>query len=296
MTGREWGDLPREVREELRAECGSIQRVTSLPAGLTGGLAARLDTPRGPVFVKALPEDSPSAPLYQRERLVGAVLPEGVPAPRMLWSGHTTGWIALMFEHVAVQREVDLGPDSPDLGDVMDIVRVLGEALTPNPGAEVPSVTDNVEFLRRRADALLAVPPDDLQSLPAYRAARAGLDWDAMAGDTLLHADLHEGNLLATGRGVRLIDWGLASLGAAWVEAALLIPRLILAGHSPEQAEALAEQVPAWKAAPEAAVTGLAAVWSLFREYVARNGPAPIRASRARAAAAGRAWVEYRTS
>ncbi|MFD8561690.1 hypothetical protein ACWDOR_26590 [Streptosporangium canum] len=70
---------------------------------------------------------------------------------------------------------------------------------------------------------------------------------------------------------------------------------LILAGHTPEQAEALAEQVPAWKAAPEAAVTGLAAVWSLFREYVARNGPERIRASRACAAAAGRAWVEYRT-
>ncbi|MET8382941.1 hypothetical protein ABZV14_08065 [Streptosporangium canum] len=138
MTGREWGDLPGEVRDELRTECGSIQRATSLPAGLTGGLAARLDTPRGPVFVKALPADSPPAPLYQRERHVGAVLPESVPAPRMLWSGHTSGWIALLFEHVAVQREVDLGPASSDLGDVMDIVRVLGEALTPNPGARCP--------------------------------------------------------------------------------------------------------------------------------------------------------------
>ncbi|MFD8531328.1 phosphotransferase family protein [Streptosporangium canum] len=295
MTGREWGDLPGEVRDAVAAECGPIRHATSLLGGLTAGAAVRLDTTRGPVFVKALPADSSSAPLYQRERLVGAVLPEGVPAPRMLWSGHTAGWITLMFEHVAVQREVDLGPPSPNLGDVMDIVRVLGETLTPNPGAEVPSVTDNVEFLRRRADALLAAPPDDLKSLPAYQAARAGLDWDAMAGDTLLHADLHEGNLLATDRGVRLIDWGLACQGAAWVETALLIPRLIFAGHTPAQAERLAEQVPAWKAAPEAAITGLAAVWSLFREYVARNGPERIRASRAHAAAAGRAWVEYRT-
>ncbi|WP_031170211.1 phosphotransferase family protein [Streptosporangium roseum] len=296
MTGYGWDNLPGEVRDAVEAECGLIRHATSVPGGLTGGTALRLETSHGPVFLKALPEDSPSAPLYQRERLVGAVLPEGVPAPRMLWSGHTSGWIALMFEHEAVEREVDLRPTSPDLDDAMDIVRVLGETLTPNPGADVPPVADNVEFLRRRADALLAAPPEDLQSLPAYRAARAGLDLDELTGNTLLHADFHEGNLLATDRGVRLIDWGLACQGAAWVETALLVPRLILAGHSPEQAEALAEQVPAWKAAPEAAVTGLAAMWSLCREYVARNGPAPIRASRARAAAAGQAWVEYRSS
>ncbi|MFI6456531.1 hypothetical protein ACIBF6_33835 [Streptosporangium amethystogenes] len=68
---------------------------------------------------------------------------------------------------------------------------------------------------------------------------------------------------------------------------ALLVPRLILADHA-------SGQVPTWKTAPEATVTGPAAVWSLFREFVARNGPEHIRASRARAAAAGRDWVEYR--
>ncbi|SFK31578.1 hypothetical protein SAMN05216275_12248 [Streptosporangium canum] len=80
------------------------------------------------------------------------------------------------------------------------------------------------------------------------------------------------------------------------METALLIPRLILPDHTPEQAEAPTEQAPAWKAAPETAVTDLAAVWSLFREYVARNGPERIRASRAHAAEVGRAWLEYRTS
>ncbi|MGV9771585.1 hypothetical protein [Streptosporangium sp. NPDC003464] len=294
MTGYRWDDLPAEVHDAIAAECGPIRHTTSLLGGLTAGAAVRLDTTRGPVFVKALPADSPSAPLCQRERLVGAVLPEGVPAPRMLWSGHTAGWLWLAFEHVATQRPVDLSPGSPDVADVIDIAQILGETLSPNPAGEVPPVTDNVTFLARRADALLAAPPADLQSLPAYRAARAGLNLDSLAGDTLLHADFHEGDLLATTSGVRLIDWGLACQGAAWVETALLIPRLILADHTPAEAERLAEQVPAWKAAPEAAVTGLAAVWSLSREYVARNGPERIRASRAHAAAAGRAWVEYR--
>ncbi|MEV7011601.1 phosphotransferase [Streptosporangium sp. NPDC051022] len=296
MTEHRWDTLPTEVRDTVTAVCGPIQQAMSLPGGLTAGLAARLDTTAGPVFLKALPDDAPSAPLYQRERLVGAAIPSGVPSPRMLWSGHTAGWIVLLLEYIETAGEVDLSPASPYLPDVIDLIRVLGEILTPNPGADVPPVSDNVEFLCKRADALLAAPPSDLESLAAYQHARAGLNLDALAGATLLHADLHEGNLLAVPGGVRVIDWGLACQGATWVETALFVPRLILAGHTPEQAEQLATQVPAWKAAPESAVTGLAAVWSLFREFVSRNGPAGIQASRAAAAAAGRAWVEYRTT
>ncbi|MEU4833924.1 phosphotransferase [Streptosporangium sp. NPDC023615] len=295
MGGCRWDDLPAEVHAEITAECGPVLGVTSLPGGLTAGLAARLDTAAGRMFVKALPESSPSAPLYQRERLVGAALPEGVPAPRLLWSGHTAGWITLLIEHVDDAREVDLSPGSSDLHGVLELVQVLGETLTPNPGAQVPPVVDNVQFLIRRADALLAAPPPDLLAADAYRRARGLLDLDALAGSALLHADLHEGNLLTCSAGVRVVDWGLACQGAAWVETALFVPRLILAGHSPEQTERLVGQVAAWKSAPADAVTGLAAAWSLFREFVARNGPAGIRASRARAAAAGRAWVEYRT-
>lgn len=125
-------------------------------------------------------------------------------------------------------------------------------------------------------------------------AARQQLRLDDLAGDTLLHTDLHEGNLIAGRDGLHVIDWGLAARGAAWVELALLIPRLIMAGHTPVQAETLAAQLPVWKTAPAEAVTGLAAVWSLFREFVARYGPERIRASRATAARAGRAWVAHR--
>jgi len=294
MTYR-WEELPAEVRDAVTAVCGPIRDVVSLPSGLTSGVAVRLATASGLAFFKALPEDSPSAELYQRERRVGAALPATVPAPQMLQGGHTAGWVWLLFEHVNATRPVDLSPGAPDVAEVVDLVRVLGEELAPNPGADVPPVAVNVEFLRRRAAALLADPPADLESVGPYRAAHARLDLEALAGDTLLHADLHEGNLMATERGVRVIDWGLACQGSAWVETALLIPRLILTGHTPDQAETLAAQVPAYKSAPDEAVTGLAAAWSLFREFVARNGPQSIRASRARAATAGRAWVEYRT-
>jgi Ser/Thr protein kinase RdoA (MazF antagonist) len=159
---------------------------------------------------------------------------------------------------------------------------------TRNAGCPPP------RFLSSRADRLLADHPMDLDSYDLYVAARAGLAEAALDGDTLLHADFHAGNLLVGRDQLYLIDRGLACRGEAWVETALLIPRLITGGHTLEQAEALAAQVPAFKAAPQEAVSGLAAVWSLFREFVARYGPEHNPASLAAAAAAGRAWVVHR--
>ena len=291
-----WDELPAEVRDAIADEFGPITDATPMPAGLTAGTSVRLGTPHGRLFVKALPEGTPSAPLYLREAHVNPALPDVVPSPSLRWSGHHAGWITLVFNHVVPAREVDLGPGSPDAAAAIDLVQLLGEALAPNPAGEVPSVLDNVRFLTARADRLLAAHPADLDGYAMYAAARARLDEDALTGDTLLHTDLHEGNLIAAADRLHLVDWGLAAVGVAWVETALLIPRLLLAGHTPEQDERLADQVPAWKAAPPDAVNGLAAVWSLFREFVSRHGPQRIRAWRARAAAAGRVWLGYRLS
>jgi Ser/Thr protein kinase RdoA (MazF antagonist) len=109
-----------------------------------------------------------------------------------------------------------------------------------------------------------------------------------------LHYDLHAGNLLATGSRIYLIDWSFACRGAAWIDAAMLVPRLIEVGHTPAQAEALLAGLPAWRAAPPDGITGLAALWTMFREYKALYGPEESRGFRAQAARAGRAWVSHR--
>ncbi|MFJ2030735.1 phosphotransferase family protein [Streptosporangium sp. NPDC087985] len=113
--------------------------------------------------------------------------------------------------------------------------------------------------------------------------------------DTLLHYDLHSGNFRIDDGRPYVIDWAFAARGAAWVDAVMLAPRLVEAGHIPEQTEALLARVPAWRSAPANAVTGLAALWTLFRLYKARFGPVEGRDFRARAAEAGRAWVRYRS-
>jgi hypothetical protein len=78
------------------------------------------------------------------------------------------------------------------------------------------------------------------------------------------------------------------------LSATLLVPRLIEAGHSPASAERLVARLPAWRNAPAPAVTALAALWTMFRQYKALYGPDSARPFRARAARAGYAWVSHR--
>ncbi|ONH30820.1 aminoglycoside phosphotransferase family protein [Pseudofrankia asymbiotica] len=254
------------------------------------GVASRLDTDTGPVFLKAAPLRSPAIGHYQREAAVNAALPAGIPAPRLLWSGEVAGWLLLSFGHLD-GRDADLAPGSPDLTPVLRTVGELADRLTPNPWDRAPSVAERFTALREKADELLAQCPGEF---PVLEAAAAGFSLAAVDGGTLLHADLHAGNFFVTADGVSVIDWSLASRGAPWVDVAMLVPRLVAAGHGVAGAESLAGTVPGWKAAPEGAVTGLAAVRALFAEHQARSGPPRLRAARAIAAVVGRAWVEYR--
>jgi hypothetical protein len=73
-----------------------------------------------------------------------------------------------------------------------------------------------------------------------------------------------------------------------------LVPRLIEAGHTPAAAERLVSRLPAWRTAFAPALTAIAALWSMFREYKAIYGHEDACAFREQAARAGRSWVEYR--
>lgn len=128
-----------------------------------------------------------------------------------------------------------------------------------------------------------------------YQAAINGLDDNDLTGASLVHYDLHPGNLKVTPDGrVLAVDWGFACSGAPWIDAAVLVPRLIEAGHSPASAERLTSHIRSWHAAPPSAVTALGALWTMFREYKALHGPMDGRAFRAQAARAGRAWIAHR--
>lgn len=294
MARPQWEDLPDALRAAVQEQVGTVLKTETMTSGLTPGLAARLHTEDGGrVFLKAIASDSSAARLYERERWVGGVLPSAVPTPRMTWSGDVDGWIVMLFDYVEGRR-ADLSPGSPDVPAVLDTVAGLGGLLTPCPAADAPPVADNVGFLLAKGRHMLDKPEGVLPYRALYVAALDGFDVEALTGDTLLHYDLHPGNLHVISGRIEIIDWGFAARGVTWIDPFMLGPRLIEAGHTPRQAEDLLAEVPAWQDAPAAAVTGLAALWTLFRVYKATYGPDEGREFRARAAEAGRVWVDYR--
>ncbi|GAA3416270.1 phosphotransferase family protein [Streptosporangium vulgare] len=287
---RQWVDLPEPARAAVEEQTGPVVGIRSAEVGLTSGLAASITTAEGAVFfVKAAPAAAPVAAHLLRERTANRALPAGIPAPRLLWAADVAGWHLLVFEH-APGHEADLAPGSPDISAVVDAVAALS---VPCPWAEAPSATVKVTALLRHAEELLEDSPAEYGR---YGPLVKALDLDELDGPTLLHADLHAGNLLVDGGRCQVVDWSMACRGAAWVDVALLVPRLVDAGHTPADAEDIAARVPAWSSAPPDVVTALAATRTLFATRMADVGPAHLRGKRLRTAAACRAWVEYRTN
>lgn len=88
-----------------------------------------------------------------------------------------------------------------------------------------------------------------------------------------------------------LLDWALSCPAPAWADTALTIPRLISAGHTPDRAETIARQVPAYGKADPAAVTFFARTIHAAWEDWERTRPLPRRAA---LTAAARTWVAHR--
>jgi hypothetical protein len=286
----QWESLPPGRVAAIEEVTGSVVKAECTTGGLMPGLAAVVHAGNGRYFVKAAPADSPAALLYEREMSANAALPANVPAPRMRYSSGEGGWLVMVLDFLDA-RDADLSPGSPDLDGVLTALTVISAARAWDAA---PPVSANVTALQDKAAALLGKQPGG-QPWDMYRAAIEGFDTATLTGDRLVHYDLHPGNLKVTAdAGVLAVDWAFACAGAPWIDAVLLVPRLIEAGHTPATAERLASRLPAWPTAPGPAVTALAAFWTMFREYKAIHGPEDARAFREQAARAGRSWVEYR--
>lgn len=300
-----WEGLPREAQAEVEARLGSsVVDVVYPQGGFTGGLAARLVVVDGhEVFLKASPLEAGMASHYRAEAAVGGYLPRAV-APELLWSLEVCGWVVNAFESVR-GGEPDVRPGSADLGSVLDAVAGLERELTPCPAPGLVPVESRLSMLAGHWARLRTSGGAARQD--RWAASRRALleEYDDperlarwSAGDTLVHCDLRADNMLtepSTGR-TRILDWSWGARGAAWVDAAFFVPQLILAGHSPERAEAvLAAQVPAWRAVVPEAVTAFAVAITGYWTWQHEHGPGgALGAYRGRAARAGRRWVDHR--
>lgn len=227
MQRIDWAELDASARSVIEAHTGPVLAARSATEGKNSHVAAFLDTTDGTVFVKGLRQDHPGVITQKREAAINPCVL--TVSPRLLWEAQDVDWHLLGFEHTP-GRHADFAPGSPDLPLVLDAMRRLGGLPCP----DLPELKEAV----RRWSAYVENPAD-----------LALLD-----GDTLLHTDYNPFNILIDGQAARLIDWAWPTRGAAFIDPASLIVRLIFAGHTPAEAEPVVAHLPAWSTAPKRAV------------------------------------------
>jgi hypothetical protein len=221
----EWQHLPPALRDLVEQRCGSpVVRAHSQRSGFTPGFASVLECEDGSRhFVKAasLVAQRPFAEAYREEARKARALRDHVAATRLLWVHDADGWVALGFEHVEARP-----PHRPwterDVAACLDALAASARALTPpTPGLELEDAVDDFAgwpALWERARTTYVLPRGEEAAALAARYA------DVVRGDTVVHGDVRDDNLLLTDDGrVLLCDWNWPVRGAAWLDSLFLL-------------------------------------------------------------------------
>lgn len=230
-----WSALPVGVRAVVEEHLGmAVIEAESQDSGFTNGFASRLVLANGSrVFLKAASTSTPEVfAAYQREAVVASALPDTVPMPRLLWATKSEQWQMLAFDDVAGRT-----PQRPwrpgELALILDTLGRLAGALTPAPkGLPVLETTVDIDaefnFWRRLdADGYESDGSAPRHSLLTHRSRFAELEseWASRAaGDTVVHFDMRDDNLLLTDSGrVFVCDWNWVALAAPWIDLVMLL-------------------------------------------------------------------------
>jgi hypothetical protein len=191
--------------------------------GFTPGFASVLVCEDGSRhFVKAASSVAQRvfAESYREEARKLRELPDTVPAPRLQWS-EDGDWVVLGLEYVEARA-----PKRPwrtdELDLALDALEVVADVLTPAPDemelapltAELedwPALWETVRDRHSRAHA------DEAAALAATFADVAG-------GETVVHTDIRDDNVLLTEDGRALFcDWNWPVAGADWLDSLILL-------------------------------------------------------------------------
>ncbi|RZB19560.1 hypothetical protein StrepF001_12485 [Streptomyces sp. F001] len=263
MDRIEWHNLPPATRAAVERHTGPVEAADTAPHGVMSRLACTVRTRTGRAFVKGTRGDDPQAWVYRHEAQVTRYAPR---APRVLWEVDAGGWLLYGYEYIQ-GRYPDLTPGSDDLARLVRTLTAVSETPWPENLRKKPLHTRWADFL-----------PKDVPT--------------PLQGRGLAHTDMSPYNMLVNSAGeLLLLDWALACPAPAWADTALTIPRLISAGHTPEQAETIAQQVPAYHAATPATLTLFARTIHAAWENWEQTRPMPHRAA---LTAAAQTWVTHR--
>jgi hypothetical protein len=264
MQRFEWHDLPTSVRHAIEQQSGAVVKAEATSEGLNSHLAVVLYTRNGSLFLKGVRTDHPNVRAQEREVAINPYVRSVTPA--LLWEAEVDGWNLLAFETVE-GRHADYTLGSSDLSQVVDALERLSQIQAP-------------ALELRTAEDRWAEYVDDPAQL------------QLLAGETLLHTDISPYNVLITRGPARIIDWAWPTKGAAFIDPCYFAIRLMAAGHTPEQAEYWAGQVPAWHEASREAVDAFVAISARMWGEIATNGPDDHWKQRMGGVAAS--WLEYR--
>jgi len=258
----DWDDLTGDVRSAIESQTGPVLKAETAADGRNCEIAAFVYTPTARVFVKGLHTGQRGAWTQQMEAMINPYI--APLAPRLLWQIETGPWQILGFEFID-GRHADYSPRSHDLPKVIQAMRLLGEIPCP----DLP--------LKRAEDSWAAYVDDT--SAP-----------ELLRGDSLLHTHYNPLNILINDT-AHIIDWAWPTRGAAWIDPACLVLRLMAAGHSPHEAEAWARQVPAWSTGSRHAINMFAAANANLWTEIVNNDPQPWKRQISTVA---NQWLDYR--
>ncbi len=225
----EWFMLPRPLRATIEQRCGSeVVEAHSRTRGFTPGFASVLECADGSThFVKAasVVAQGMFAAAYREEGRKLARIPASVPAPPLLWV-IDDDWVVLGISYVEARHPVRPWRRD-DLDASLDSLEVVARELTPAPAdLDLGPAADDLAGFLGHWDVLRAAPPR-LPSMAARleeAAALAGRYAAAVAGDTVVHSDLRDDNVLLDPTGTAwFCDWNFPVAGAPWLDSLLLL-------------------------------------------------------------------------
>jgi hypothetical protein len=218
----EWPHLPPQVRALVEQRCGSaVVEALSQGGGFTPGFASVLVCEDGSRhFVKAASNVAQRvfAASYREEARKLGALPEAVPAPRLLWV-EDGDWVVLGLEYVEARA-----PARPWRADelCLDALEVVADRLTPVPeGLDLDPIGVELADWPGVWDTL---PDRDTRAHADEAAALAATFAEVTGGETLVHTDLRDDNVLLTDDGRALFcDWNWPVVGASWIDSLILL-------------------------------------------------------------------------
>jgi aminoglycoside phosphotransferase (APT) family kinase protein len=217
----DWVHLPPMVRREVERRLGSpVVDAESQDAGFTPGFASVLtcaDDTRHFVKAASVKAQRTFADSYRLEARRLKTLPPSVSAPRLQWVIDDDDWVVLGIEYV--DGRAPHRPWTPgDLAAASAMLVETASALTPAPGLGVDSFADEFAGFPAYWDDLADVAHAE------EAAALAARYREVTGGDTLVHTDVRDDNLLLAEDGrVYLCDWNWPVLGAAWIDSLMLL-------------------------------------------------------------------------